>query len=321
MNTATIDPLGSPAAPRASRGVQPPPGVAGPPPAIVRKPTPRETAFGCPRQFLDNRFVYVVVSPRAHGLSIGVNMNPDKRCNFGCIYCEADRSIPSGETRLDVEIATAELTRTLALVLSGQLQQHPYYAAFPPELLQLRHVLLSGDGEPTLCPDFGEALEGIIHVRAQGRFPFFKIVLATNATGLDLPQVRQSFKFLTRQDEIWAKLDAGTEAQFQTLNVPEAGITLEKILSNILLVGRQRPIIIQSLFPNIDGNEPTEGEIEAYTNRLRELKEGGAQVSLVQIYSATRPVAGRVCSHLPLKVLSRIAQIVRLETGLRVEVY
>jgi wyosine [tRNA(Phe)-imidazoG37] synthetase (radical SAM superfamily) len=263
----------------------------------------------------------VVVSPRAHGLSIGVNMNPDKRCNFGCIYCEVDRSIPSGEIRLDVNVAATELTHTLARVLSGQLRQDPYYAAFPPELLELRHVVLSGDGEPTLCPNFAEALEAIIHVRARGRFPFFKIVLATNATGLDLPQVQQSLRFLTRQDEIWAKLDVGNQAHFQRLNVPEASITLEKVLSNILLVGRQKPIIIQSLFPNIDGNEPGDDEIEAYTNRLRELKEGGAQISLVQIYSASRPVASRVCSHLPLKVLSRIAQIVRLETGLRVEVY
>ena len=44
-----------------------------------------ETAFGCPRDFLNNRFVYAVISARAHGLSLGVNMNPDKRCSFDCL--------------------------------------------------------------------------------------------------------------------------------------------------------------------------------------------------------------------------------------------
>src|ERR1039457_4039461 len=61
-----------------------------------------ETAFGCPRDFLGNRFVYVVTSARAHGLSIGLNMNPDKLCNFDCIYCEVNRAIPPLEQELDV---------------------------------------------------------------------------------------------------------------------------------------------------------------------------------------------------------------------------
>ena len=50
------------------------------------------TAFGCPREFLNNRFVYLVISPRARGLAIGVNMNPAKHCNFDCPYCEVNHS-------------------------------------------------------------------------------------------------------------------------------------------------------------------------------------------------------------------------------------
>ena len=42
----------------------------------------RETAFDRPRDFLGNRFVYAVISSRAGGLSLGVTVNPDKRCNF-----------------------------------------------------------------------------------------------------------------------------------------------------------------------------------------------------------------------------------------------
>ncbi len=58
---------------------------------------PAATAFGCPRNFLDNRFVYTVVSPRARGLSIGINMNPDRFCNFDCVYCEVNRKLPAAE--------------------------------------------------------------------------------------------------------------------------------------------------------------------------------------------------------------------------------
>ena len=279
----------------------------------------RETAFGCPRDFLDNRFVYAVVSARAHGLSLGVNMNPDKRCNFDCLYCEVDCGTPPRETKLDVTAMAAELHKTLAFVLAGKLHGRPGYSTLSRELLELRHVALSGDGEPTLAPNFAEAVQAVVHVRALGEFPFFKIVLITNATGLDQPQVQQGLKHLTKSDEIWAKLDGGTQAFLS--RVDRSKVPLEKVLSNILLVGRQRPVVIQSLFTAINGEEPPAGEIEEYARRLKELKAAGADISLVQIYSATRPMFHAECGHLPLKTLSHIAQTVRHVTGLKAEVF
>ncbi len=278
---------------------------------------PQQTAFGSPRDFLDNRFVYAVVSARARGLAVGVNMTPEKTCNFHCVYCEVYRN---GEAReeLNVEVMAAELKKTLALVRAGRLRERPWYHSLPDELLQLRHVALSGDGEPTLSPKFSEALQAVVHVRALSGFPF-KIVLLTNATGLDTAVAQDGLKHLTRSDEIWAKLDGGTQAYVNRVNRPD--VPLEKVLSNILALGRQRPLIIQSLFPAINEEGPPIEEIEQYAQRLLELKTGGADISLVQIYSATRPSAHSECGHLPLKVLSRIAHTVRQTTGLKAEVF
>jgi len=78
---------------------------------------------------------------------------------------------------------------------------------------------------------------------------------------------------------------------------------------------------VQSLFPLLDGIEPPTEEIEEYGRRLLELKQAGAQISLVQIYSAHRPPHRPNCAHLPLKTLSDIARRVRRDTGLRVEVF
>jgi wyosine [tRNA(Phe)-imidazoG37] synthetase (radical SAM superfamily) len=114
-------------------------------------------------------------------------------------------------------------------------------------------------------------------------------------------------------------LDAGTQAQMDRVNRPQA--TLDKVLANILALGRQRSVIIQTLFCVIQGQEPTEAEITQYAERLNELKEGGAKISLVQIYSAVRPTANSGCSHLPLKSLSKIAAYVKKTTGLSVEVF
>lgn len=277
------------------------------------------SAFGSPRQFFGNRFVYAVISPRARGLSIGVNMNPDKRCDFDCKYCEVNRLSPSRDPVLDVDVMADELQRTLAMAFSGELKNFSIYRNIPRELLEVRHVALSGDGEPTLCPNFLDAVRTVAYVRALGRFPFFKLVLLTNASGLDLREVEDGLKLFTPSDEIWAKLDAGTQEYMDRVNHPSC--RLEKILENILYVARQRPVVIQSLFPLLDGVEPSAEEIERYIERLRDLKNAGAQISLVQIYSATRPTTHSGSGHLPLKTLTHIARRVREASGLCAEVF
>src|SRR2546428_742879 len=120
------------------------------------------TAFGYPRDFLDNHHVYIVISPRARGLSVGINMNPDKFCNFDCVYCEVDRSKRARARQVNVRAMATELERTLQFVHSGSIHDHPHYEGVPAELLRLRQVCLSGDGEPTLCPNFASAVEAVI---------------------------------------------------------------------------------------------------------------------------------------------------------------
>lgn len=271
------------------------------------------------REFRDNRFVYTLISERNHGLCIGINLIPDKQCNFNCVYCEVDRSTPGRCTHVDVDLLAQELTDTLSLVVGNHLRSLPQYQTLPEELLRLRAVTLSGEGESTLCPNFAEVVRAVVHVRARADFPFFKVVLLTNGTCLDLPQVRFGLAMLTGLDEVWIKLDAGSQAYMDRVNLPT--VPLDRILANILAVGRERPIVIQSLFPMLEGEEPSLPEVEDYVNRLAELKHGGAHIAMVQIYSAHRRSVQRHCSHLPLKSLSRIALLVRERTGLPAEVF
>jgi wyosine [tRNA(Phe)-imidazoG37] synthetase (radical SAM superfamily) len=260
-----------------------------------------------------------VISARARGLSLGVNLNPGRFCNFDCAYCEVNRREPVPETSLNVGAMAAELERAMEWVASPGVRDRPSYRNLPEDLLTLRHVALSGDGEPTLCPNFLDAVEAIVHLRARGNLPFFKIVLITNASGLDLPAVEAGLRLFTARDEIWAKLEAGSQEYMNRVNKPDRPI--EKIIANILGVARRRPVVIQSLFPSIRGTEPPPGEIEAYARRLKDLRAAGAQISLVQIYSATRPTPHSECGHLTLRSLSRIAQRVSEVAGVEAEVF
>jgi wyosine [tRNA(Phe)-imidazoG37] synthetase (radical SAM superfamily) len=277
------------------------------------------TAFGRPRNFLNNRFVYLVLSQRARGLSVGVNLTPDKRCNFKCVYCEVNRAEMALDWAVDLPVMLAELEAMLRRVWENKVDELPGFTRLPTELLELKEVALSGDGEPTLCPHFKKVMREVVGLRSRGLVPFFKIVLITNTAGLRLPEVNEGLRSLTSRDEIWAKLDAGTQEYMDKVNAPD--LKLADVMENILAVARERAVVIQSLFPLIRDEEPPAEEIEQYVNRLQELKAGGAQIALVQIYSAHRPPHLPDCGHLPLKSLSRIARRVRAVTGLKAEVF
>ena len=296
-------------------------------PCVAERPVEiREhaTLSGQPgRAWFGNRFVYLLISQRARGLSIGINLNPNKACNFDCVYCEVDRSHTRHGAEVDVPAMATELENLLAVLRNEGVRSLPGWEQTPDELSALKEVALSGDGEPTLCPDFAEVLEAVLHARARG--PFFKIVLITNGTGLHRQQVCDALRLLTRQDEIWVKLDVGTQADLERINRPvcpagDAPPCLQLILENIIRLGRERPVVIQSLFPSINGQGPSEDSVAAYISRLEQLKRDGAQISLVQVYSVHRPAVREDCRHLSLRELSAIARRIRT-IGLKAEVF
>src|ERR1044071_987007 len=94
-----------------------------------------DVAFGYPRDFLQNQFVYLVISPRAKGLSIGINLHPIVRCNFQCLYCEVERGQPARASVLDIDRMGSELDQTLRMVDGGWLRSLPRYANLPEDML------------------------------------------------------------------------------------------------------------------------------------------------------------------------------------------
>ena len=271
-----------------------------------------------PRSFEDNRYVYPVVSRRSRGISIGINMNPDKFCNFDCVYCQVDRTTPGIAPDIDVAILEVELRAMLDLYQSGQLQEHPIFKETSRSLLHLTDVALSGDGEPTICKNFTQVCECVNRVRREPWCPKFKLVLITNATGLHRPEVQRGLEFFSDKDEIWAKLDAGTDDYFQKID--RTGLKLEPILNNLLMEGRKRPVIIQSLFLEYQGQGPDDAEIRAYLDRLAWLQRQGCRIQLVQVYSIARPPAESAATPLGKERLEAIAARVRA-LGLEAEVY
>jgi len=109
------------------------------------------------RSWQQNRYVYPVISRRSKGLSIGVNLNPDKACNFDCVYCCVDRTTPATVRRVDLAILREELDHMIGLAASGELFEQPPFDQTPAQLRRVNDVAFSGDGEPTSYAQFPEA--------------------------------------------------------------------------------------------------------------------------------------------------------------------
>jgi len=313
----------------------------------VGKPAIYFTAH--PRSFADFRYVYPVVSRRAGGISLGVNVNLDKRCNFRCIYCQVDRrelaarNLPadrwadsdslesppsedcpgegSGQERfIDLERLAAELEAGLQMWYSGQLFTFRPFSDLPLELRRLNDIALSGDGEPTLYRNFPEIVACCAEVRRRHRLEELKLVLITNASLLDQPYVQEGLAILDQNNgEIWAKLDAGSEGYFR--QVARSKVPLERIVRNIQEAARRRPLVIQSLFMRIAGQGPPPEEQATYCQRLQEILEAGGQIKMVQIYTIARPPTEPMVSALSPEDLGAIAALVRQTTGLPVTVF
>ncbi|MCH8853818.1 MAG: radical SAM protein, partial [Planctomycetes bacterium] len=73
------------------------------------------------RNWKENRYVYPVISRRSHGLSIGVNLNPDKACNFDCVYCQVDRAVPGKFRSVDLNVLRIELEHMIRMTLDQTL--------------------------------------------------------------------------------------------------------------------------------------------------------------------------------------------------------
>src|SRR3954464_9179877 len=110
------------------------------------------------RLFEHNRFVYPVLSRRSEGISVGVNLNPDKICNFDCIYCQVDRTAQSETQFVESQQLLEELEATLQLVASGELFEHPQFKDTPAKFRRLNDIAFSGDGEPTTYRNFDEII-------------------------------------------------------------------------------------------------------------------------------------------------------------------
>jgi wyosine [tRNA(Phe)-imidazoG37] synthetase (radical SAM superfamily) len=273
-----------------------------------------------PREFDGNVYAYPVISRRSGGVSIGVNLNLDKACNFDCPYCQVDRTVEKPRQAIVAPAIRAELERMLKACDEHGVCRLEKFAALPDEAKRLRDIAVSGDGEPTMVPEFPAVCALLADLQASRPELDFKLVLITNSTLLDRKSVVEGIdSLLSGRGEVWAKLDAGTEEWYQRINISRVG--LDKIEANLIGLGMRHPFKIQSLFCALDGEPPSEAEIDAYLQRLRRIRASGAKVLEVQLHTLARKPAQASCTPVDAAFLRNLEARIIGETGLPARVY
>jgi len=286
------------------------------------------------RNFGDQQYVYPVISRRSRGVSIGINISPTALCNFRCVYCQVvgkkriastascDEVLPDAKRSLEIDLAVLEyeLRRTLALAIGGELFQFGHFAKTPSSLRRINDIAFSGNGEPTLSPQFADAARIVIKVRDElGAFGV-KPVVITNATRFHEPEVREALDWITASGgEIWAKLDAGTQSYYE--QVDRSRVPFQTIIDNLASAAGRSPIVIQTLFFNMHGQSTPEAQWRAYIDRLNDIGRQGGQIKLVQLYTVARATAELWVAPLADHELNALADHIRNETGLTVDTF
>ncbi|MCM1517399.1 MAG: hypothetical protein NC117_01985 [Pseudoflavonifractor sp.] len=248
--------------------------------------------------------IFGPIHSRRLGSSLGVNLSPNdgKICSFDCLYCEAGYNAQGPGT-------TGFPTRgEVRRLLEDKLQ------SLRQEGQPLDVITFSGNGEPTLHPDFASIIDDTLALRDR-YFPDVKVSVLANSTQLGRPDVVAA---LHRVDNPILKLDSAIEPTMRLIDRPNSpGFTVENVTRQLEDFGPD--CIIQTMMLRgthngvpIDNTTPT--EVEALLDVYRRVKPRE-----VMLYSIDRATPERQLTKVPREELDRIADIWR-QHGITVQV-
>ena len=230
-------------------------------------------------------YVYPVVSRRAGGVSVGVNLNPNHACNWRCIYCQVPQLKRGAAPVIDLAKLEAELRSFLHELLHGSFMQEQV----PQDARRINDIALSGDGESTSAKEFEQVIELIGRVKRDSGLPKeVKLVLITNGSLIDRPNVQAGLRRMAKLNgEVWFKLDSATREGRQRIN--STRMSLKRVRDNLQLAASLCPTWLQTCVFQTDGSPPSDAEAGAYLEFVGDLVREGVPLQGVLLYGLARP--------------------------------
>ena len=244
---------------------------------------------------LFGQIVYGPIHSRRLGTSLGMELMPleHKLCTFNCVYCECGWNTPVSHPKLPTRAEVKE-------ALERKLQEMVHSKCENGKCLDV--ITFSGNGEPTLHPDFLGIIEDTCALRDQ-YCPNAKVSVLSNSTQLGRPDVVQALRLC---DNRILKLDAGTDTMMRRIDLPvNPSLTVETIiawlqqfdgdftLQTCFLRGEHKGEIIDNTTPE---------ELEAWYQAVDRLHP-----KQIMIYVIDRKTPEEHLSKIPREEMERIA--------------
>lgn len=222
------------------------------------------------------------------GDSLGINLLPEKGkiCSFDCIYCECGWN---KDGRNDTRLPSAEKVRN---DLETKLKQ------CKANQINIDSITFSGDGEPTLNPEFPQIIDDTIRLRNQ-YYPNSKITVLSNATRVHLPEV---FNALRKVDNPTMKIDAPTNDLVEKINHPAPGYDINKVVEALKQFNGE--FILQTMFlksKDFDSSSPE--VLNGWMDIVRLLKPRE-----VMVYTIDRPTPEEGLQKFTVEEMRRLVQ-------------
>ncbi|MGB7650745.1 MAG: radical SAM protein [Gallionella sp.] len=230
-------------------------------------------------------YVYPVISRRAGGVSIGINLNPNNACNWRCVYCQVPDLTRGTAPPVALNLLAQELHDFLHEILHGDFMP----SRVPEGMRRINDIALSGNGEPTSSAEFAQVIELITKLRASVNLPAeVKTVLISNGSLMHREVVQNGLRSMAKiNGVVWFKLDRASAASMARVN--DTHTTMDKVRAHLITAISLCPTWLQTCWFAVDGVPPSSQDEDDYLAFLAALLRDGHRPQGVLLYGLARP--------------------------------
>jgi pyruvate-formate lyase-activating enzyme len=256
------------------------------------------------RDIFDSKYVYPVLSRRAGGLSLGINLNTNNACNWQCIYCEIPNLTRGNPEPIDLNLLEDELRQWLF-----KINHTSFIEENSPPNTSFADIAFSGNGEPTAAKEFGDAVNRSIKLLDEFNL-INKIPIRLITNGSFIYKNLDAMKTISEYNgEVWFKVDAANT------------LAMKQIHNNLNLCIRHVSTVVQSCFLKIEGSIPSNKFLDDYINFINPFSN---RLKGIHIYSLARPSYQKSevdIQRLDLEELSNIRQYINNQIDCLIDIF
>tara|TARA_B110000967_G_scaffold203817_1_gene245152 strand:+ start:602 stop:1441 length:840 start_codon:yes stop_codon:yes gene_type:complete len=231
------------------------------------------------RNIFKGKYVYPVVSRRAGGLSLGINLNTNNACNWQCIYCEVPNLVRGKPVPIDLQELENELDYWL-----DQIVNKSFLRQYTKSKTEFKDIAFSGNGEPTASKQFKDVISILINKINEYKLDKIIIRLITNGSYMANPATQKALSLLSNFNrEVWFKIDQTNQEGVKIIN--QVNLSKSSVKKNLEASLKNNPTVVQTCLFKLNEELPSLQSLEDYIKFMEPYKD---KIKGIHLYSLAR---------------------------------